>query len=140
MKTRTYLVILPAVVIAIMVTVMVLGTPMSETVSEPVADPTPVPHFSMETVPVQITEDAVESTHQDPVYVQLENGVIPDDVTHLTVLTDEDCIPDDQGVSHCLNRVEFQTGDGMQQAALRHHHNMAIAPCLTPGQVLELVR
>ena len=101
---------------------------------------TPVPHFRTADVRVQITDDAVVSRNQDPVYVQLESGVIPDNVTFLHVLTDEDCTPDAEGVSHCLNRIEFETDSGIQQAALRHHHKMSEEPCLTPGQTLELVR
>lgn len=103
-------------------------------------DPTPVPHFNAADVRIEITDDAVVSRNQDPVYVQLESGVIPDDVPVLTVLTDENCTPDEQGISHCLNRVEFPTASGTQYAALRHHHNMAEEPCLTPGQTLEIVR
>jgi hypothetical protein len=105
-----------------------------------VADPTAVPHFRSSDVRVQITDDAVVSRNQDPVYVQLETGEIPADVTYLTVLTDEDCVPDADGVSHCLNRIEFETAGGTQTAGLRHHHKMAEEPCLTPGQTLELVR
>ena len=103
-------------------------------------EPTPVPHFRDADVRVQITEDAVVSRNQDPVYIQLYSGEIPDDVTLLHVLTDEDCVPDAEGVSHCLNRIEFQTESGLQEAALRHHHKMAEEPCLAPGQTLELVR
>ena len=104
------------------------------------ADPTPVPHFNTADVRITMTDEPVVSRNQDPVYVQLETGVIPDDVSLLTVLTDEDCTPDEQGVSHCLNRVEYPTASGTQYAALRHHHKMAEEPCLTPGQTLEIVR
>ena len=103
-------------------------------------EPTPVPHFNLADVRIEITDGPVVSRNQDPVYVELESGVIPDDVSLLTVLTDEDCTPDEQGVSHCLNRVEYMTASGMQNAALRHHHKMAEEPCLTPGQTLEVVR
>ena len=103
-------------------------------------DPTPVPHFNTADVRIEFTDTAVVSRNQDPVYVQLETGVIPPDVSLLTVLTDEDCTPDEQGVSHCLNRVEYPTASGVEYAALRHHHKMAEEPCLTPGQTLEIVR
>lgn len=103
-------------------------------------DPTPVPHFNNADVRIEITDDPVVSRNQDPVYVQLETGVIPADVSLLTVLTDEDCTPDEQGVSHCLNRVEYPTASGTQYASLRHHHKMAEEPCLTPGQTLEIIR
>lgn len=103
-------------------------------------DPTPVPHFNSADVRIEITDGPVVSRNQDPVYVELETGVIPDNVSLLTVLTDEDCTPDEEGVSHCLNRVEYVTASGMQNASLRHHHKMAEEPCLTPGQTLEVVR
>lgn len=104
------------------------------------SDPTPVPHFRDADVRIEFTDGPVESRNQDPVYVELESGVIPDDVSFLTVLTDEDCMPDADGVSHCLNRVEFATASGSGYAALRHHHKMAVEPCLAPGQTLEIVR
>lgn len=102
--------------------------------------PTPVPHFNDADVRIEITDGPVVSRNQDPVFVELESGVIPDDVSFLSVLTDEDCMPDAEGVSHCLNRVEFATENGTEYAALRHHHKMSEEPCLTPGQTLELVR
>jgi hypothetical protein len=103
------------------------------------ADPTAVPHFRTADIRVRITEEPEISRNQDPVFVQLDQGTIPSEVSFLTVLTDENCQPDVDGVSHCLNRVEFETADGVQQAALRHHHKMAEEPCLAPGQTLELV-
>lgn len=99
----------------------------------------PVAHYQFATVQVRITENAHESRGQQPYLVQLESGVIPFDVTHLTVLTDENCQPDADGISHCLNRVTFATADGKGEAALRHHHRMSEEPCLTPGQTVELV-
>lgn len=120
-------------------TLAVISSMGSSTVATD-TDPTAVPHFRTADIRVQIIDEALESRNQDPVWVQLDYGAIPEDVTHLTVLTDEDCTPDADGVSHCLNRVEFKTASGTQQAGLRHHHNMAIEPCLSPGQTLELVR
>jgi hypothetical protein len=98
-----------------------------------------VPHFQDADVRVSITDGAQVSRGQDPMLVQLETGTIPDGVTHLTVLTDENCQPDADGVSHCRNRAQFTTPDGVQEVVLRHHHRMAEEPCLAPGQVVELV-
>lgn len=47
---------------------------------------------------VAISADARVSRNQDPVYVQLVEGTIPAGVTRLTVLTDENCAPDADGV------------------------------------------
>lgn len=100
---------------------------------------TPVPHYQADTVKVRITEEAQVSRGQQPYLVQLESGVIPPEVTHLRVLTDENCQPDADGVSHCLNRVAFTTADGEGEAVFRHRHKMSEEPCLTPEQTVELV-
>jgi hypothetical protein len=128
--------VLVSTIALIAVSLVVVFAPIAD---EPAVDPTAVPHFRTADIRVQITEDPEISRNQDPVYVQLEQGTIPSDVSFLTVLTDDDCVPDADGVSHCLNRVEFERADGVQNAALRHHHKMAEEPCLTPGQTLELV-
>jgi hypothetical protein len=107
------------------------------------ADPAPtataVPHFGTNAIEVRITDEAVVSRGQSPVLVQLETGTIPSDVTQLSVLTDENCQPDAEGVSHCLNRVMYSTSAGSGEAVLRHHHRMSEEPCLAPGQTLQLV-
>jgi hypothetical protein len=48
-----------------------------------------------------------------------------------TVLTDENCEPDRDGVSHCMNRLELD--DGMV-LTVRHDHAMSNDPCLAPGE------
>jgi hypothetical protein len=100
---------------------------------------TSVPHFQTVTVRrVAFTEEPVVSRGQDPMWVQLEHGTIPDDVKQLHVLTDEDCTPDAAGVSHCLNRVRFQTAGGWGSASIRHHHKMSEESCLAPGEIVEI--
>ena len=98
-----------------------------------------VPHFQTSQVRrVAITGEARVSRNQDPVYVELVDGAIPAGVTRLTVLTDENCAPDADGVSHCINRVQFETGQGVGHAVLQHHHRMSEESCLAPGEVVEL--
>jgi hypothetical protein len=98
-----------------------------------------VPHFQTgEVRRVAITDGARVSRNQDPVYVQLIDGTIPAGVRNLTVLTDENCTPDADGISHCINRVQFETGQGIDQAVLQHHHRMSEESCLAPGEVVEL--
>jgi hypothetical protein len=135
---RVYLVLLGALAVF----ALSMATYFTVTGDDVVPDETAtaVPHFRTADIRVQITDEAMVSRNQDPVYVQLDSGVIPDNVSLLTVLTDENCTPDQDGVSHCLNRVEYKTASGTQLAALRHHHKMSEEPCLTPGQTLELVR
>jgi hypothetical protein len=98
-----------------------------------------VPHFQTETVRrIAFTQDPIISRGQDPMWVQLEHGMIPDDVNQLFILTDEDCTPDADGVSHCLNRVRFQTAAGWGSASIRHHHKMSEESCLAPGEIVEI--
>jgi len=112
---------------------------IAQTGDAPAPDPTAIPHLGSGDVQVRITAEPLVSRGQSPVLVQLESGEIPDGVTRLTVLTDENCQPDADGVSHCRNRVAFETATGPGEAALRHHHRMSEEPCLAPGQTIELV-
>ncbi|MDQ2683497.1 MAG: hypothetical protein M3Y37_08210 [Chloroflexota bacterium] len=101
---------------------------------------TAVPHFQEAVVRrVAITDDAKVSRNQDPMWVQLVDGSIPPEVTQLQVLTDENCQPDADGVSHCLNRVSFETGGTVHMATLQHHHRMSEESCLAPGEMVILV-
>jgi hypothetical protein len=67
----------------------------------------------------------------------LEKGAIPDRPVVATVLTDEDCAPDAQGISHCRNVVRLAGGGAV---VLRHPHEMQQVPCLEPGEKVLLRR
>lgn len=67
--------------------------------------------------------------------VSLVEGTLPPGALYARVLTDEDCAPDAAGVSHCLNRIEVAG----TEIAVRHHHRMHDAPCLSPGELVRLV-
>lgn len=100
---------------------------------------TTAPHYQNAAMrSVVITGSAQVSRGNGPVYVTLESGSIPAGVETATVLTDENCAPDQGGVSHCLNRVQFQTAQGMGEAVLRHHHRMSEEPCLSPGETVTI--
>jgi hypothetical protein len=62
---------------------------------------------------------------------RLVSGRVPARETTATVRTDEDCAPDGQGISHCLNRLKLADGS---QIAVRHPHDMHEIPCLAPGE------
>ncbi len=99
-----------------------------------------VPHFQTEVVrQATFTDQATVSRGQGPVLIQLVSGSIPAGVSRLTVLTDEDCTPDQDGVSHCLNRVQYETAQGVAYAAVRHHHKMSEESCLAPGETIVIV-
>jgi hypothetical protein len=125
-------------VIAVLVTV----TLVSRTQAEPEQpEAAAVPHYQVAAdTRIRITDDPQVSRSQDAVLVQLESGTIPTNATNVTVLTDENCQPDADGVSHCLNRIRYETADGTGEAALRHHHRMSEEPCLVPGEMLVLVQ
>jgi hypothetical protein len=67
----------------------------------------------------------------------LEEGKLPDGPVVGTVLTDEDCMPDQQGISHCRNVVRLSGG---KTIVLRHPHEMHQVPCLAPGEKVLLRR
>jgi hypothetical protein len=65
----------------------------------------------------------------------LERGTLPAGVARATVLTDANCQPDEDGVSHCLNELDF----GGAKVVVRHHHKMSEVPCLTPGEEVNIL-
>lgn len=54
-----------------------------------------------------------------------------------TVLTDTDCAPDAQGLSHCHNRIDLANG---QEIEIINTHIMSRHPCLSPGQAVWVRR
>jgi hypothetical protein len=69
-----------------------------------------------------------------PLMTTLVKGTLPEGATEATVRTDENCTPDQDGVSHCLNELDF----GTTTLVVQHHHAMARTPCLTPGEVVHV--
>jgi hypothetical protein len=67
----------------------------------------------------------------------LEKGKLPDGRVAGTVLTDEDCAPDAEGISHCRNVVRLANGS---KVVLRHPHAMMEVQCLEPGEKVLLHR
>ena len=67
----------------------------------------------------------------------LTKGKLPAEVVEATVLTDEDCAADDEGVSHCRNRLRLPNG---RTLTVRHPHRMRDVPCMTPGETVRLRR
>jgi hypothetical protein len=65
----------------------------------------------------------------------LEQGKLSAGATRATVLTDANCQPDQDGISHCLNELNF----GSARVVVRHHHKMNEVPCLTPGEEVNIL-
>lgn len=72
----------------------------------------------------------------DGLHAQLVSGTMPAAAVTATVLTDEQCQPDDRGISHCLNRMRLADGT---ELAVRHPHDMSKVACLAPGERVRLV-
>ncbi len=72
----------------------------------------------------------------DGLHAKLISGGMPAGATQATVLTDEECQADSQGISHCLNRLRLPDGSEIQ---VRHPHDMHAVPCLAPGESVRLV-
>lgn len=64
-------------------------------------------------------------------------GPIPARATVATVLTDENCEPDADGVSHCINRIRLPNGKTL---VVQHPHNMDVVPCLAPQERVTVRR
>jgi hypothetical protein len=65
----------------------------------------------------------------------LREGHMPVGATSATVLSDSNCAPDTNGISHCLNQLKI----GGTVVTVQHHHAMAKVPCLAPGETIQLM-
>ena len=70
-----------------------------------------------------------------PLRAILVSGSMPSMPSMATVLSDENCAPDAQGVSHCTNRLRMEDGSHL---TVTHPHRMATVPCLAPGERIAL--
>lgn len=75
------------------------------------------------------------STPDSLVRVQIERGRLPDGQSRGIVVTDENCEPDAEGISHCLNQIRLADGESIR---VRHSHDMSEVPCLAPGEQVEV--
>ncbi|HZJ28569.1 MAG TPA: hypothetical protein VFD37_01110 [Solirubrobacterales bacterium] len=70
-----------------------------------------------------------------PLRVQLNDGLKPVAEMAGTVLTDENCAPDERGISHCLNKIRLADG---QELEVVHSHDMGEVPCLAPDEEVRV--
>ena len=66
-----------------------------------------------------------------PLHVKLVSGTEAFHDQAGVVLTDDQCAPDGNGVSHCLNKIRLASG---QILTVRHPHDMSQVACLAPGE------
>ena len=96
--------------------------------------PVPVPSDAR-TVRISRTMP-MPSAHPRRLSSMLEQGVMPRHATTGEVLSDTECAPDEDSISHCRNEVRLADG---KTIVLRHPHRMADVPCLAPGETVRLL-
>jgi hypothetical protein len=108
--------------------------------TQPASDPTAVQaqHFwrnpSLRTIVVAPAADQLEPKGAI-LLTNLVAGTMPAGAMQATVLTDSNCAPDANGISHCLNDLEI----GGTRVTVQHHHDMRKVPCLAPGEKVNIV-
>lgn len=136
-KTKLYLIggILATVGVVLVVFVVSSGGPRAVSPvqeSPPVsAHPQPSGADGMRTLSVSSDQMPTPSQPGEALHARRISGEIPTSEIVGTVVSDENCEPDENGVSHCLNRIELP---GKRMLVVRHPHDMTVVPCLYPGE------
>lgn len=71
----------------------------------------------------------------DELHGTLVKGTLPAGEHEAEVLSDRNCAPDSEGISHCLNELAL----GKKHITIRHHHRMSEVPCLRPGEMVTVM-
>lgn len=133
---------LPLVLIVLAVG-FAMGRP-NATATLPPPEQAAVPHFMDVTAPgdprtvvVGGMTTSLPGTSNEAGYLMtnLRAGQIPEGATEAKVLTDTNCEPDADGISHCLNDLQI----GTVIVTVQHHHQMDRVPCLSPGEIVKLM-
>ena len=90
---------------------------------------------SVRTVAVSL-DMPMPSAHARRLSAKLIEGRLPDAPTMAEVMTDTDCSPDAQMISHCRNEMRLSNGETI---VVRHPHDMRDVPCLAPGEYVQLI-
>ncbi len=86
---------------------------------------------------VSVSSDMpMPSAHARTLSAMLIEGHLPDAAVMAEVMTDTDCAPDAQMISHCRNEMQLSNGE---KIVVRHPHDMRDVPCLAPGERVRLV-
>jgi hypothetical protein len=139
----------PVVALAAVLFILVaVGIAVATTRPRAAAMPPPqqaaVPHFVdvkapgvPRTVVIGGMMDSLPGTSNAAGYLMtnLRAGQLPEGAETATVLTDTNCEPDADGVSHCLNDLKV----GNVVVTVQHHHQMHSVPCLSPGETVALM-
>ncbi len=96
------------------------------------------PHFwddpAVRTIVIAERGDQLEK-YGDILLTDLVEGTVPAGARQALVLSDSNCAPDEHGISHCLNHLQI----GATQVLVQHHHDMRVVPCLSPGEVVNII-
>ena len=129
---------------AVAIALTVAGGPSRSAASAPPPEPARAPHFVDVAAPgaprVLVIAPASEtlpgtSNPAGLLMANLRAGHLPASAISATVLTDSNCEPDADGISHCLNDLNV----GGAAVTVQHHHNMTQVPCLSPGETVTLM-
>ena len=86
---------------------------------------------------VSVSSDMpMPSAHARMLSAMLIEGRLPDAPVMAEVMTDTDCAPDAEMISHCRNEMQLSNGE---KIVVRHPHDMRDVPCLAPGERVRLV-
>ena len=85
---------------------------------------------------VLVASEPELATNDGTLTVGFERGMKPPaSETDAVVVTDENCTPDADGVSHCRNEIRMANGKTVR---VQHDHRMHEVPCLVPGEKVRL--
>ena len=129
--TRRWLFILIPVAVVMLVASVLVGGRASQA---PSVDPHGTALPAERTVALSTAMPAPSGF--DGLHAKLVSGTMPAAAVSATVLTDEQCQPDAQGISHCLNRMRLDDGSELE---VRHPHDMGKVSCLAPGEHVRLM-
>ena len=132
--------------IVLLATALNRPVPVAQRAANPPAAPAPAPHFldlsrqspgALRTLVIASASEQLPGTSNSVGFLManLRSGVLPVDATRAVVLSDSNCQPDADGISHCLNDLQI----GTSVITVQHHHNMQAVPCLTPGETVQLM-
>lgn len=91
---------------------------------------------SLRTLVLQRGGNPAPSDPGSTLHGSIKRGALPANPVIATVLTDENCEPDAEGVSHCTNRIEMPNGTRL---VVTHPHRMSEVPCLAPGEKVKVI-
>ncbi len=138
------LVLVAVPLLFIVIAIAVVATRPAAQASNPPPAPARVPHFMdtqapgvSRTLVIGGANDTLPGTSNQAglLMANLRAGQIPAGATTARVLSDANCAPDADGISHCLNDLQI----GNVVVTVQHHHAMSSVPCLTPGETVRLM-